>query len=264
MKSFTIFLIALFALFTLPACEDPGGDIFEDEDVEDAGSDEDVPNEQDAYLADDALANDEFLGPLDEFAHCVTDSGAYLYGTSWDLFAENQRLKFNRSVDIIKYINCDLPEGKLLEICIEQGIEYTPTWILNDGEKVTGVHTLEEVAEMTGCELPSWTGEKYEDWAKIRLARNLTESGAVLYGVVNCSYCTLQKDMFGEEAAEYLNYFSCDSADAPWEIFQECLDLGLDAYPTWIFGDNSQHKGAKTLTNLANEISDDDWPSWGG
>ena len=274
MKKLVILLVTLFAVSTLTACDNSDGGVFI---IEDAGPDNDVSDTSDTedaedtdwldpddYLADDPLSNDNYAGPLDEFARCVTDSGAYLYGANWDFRVEQQRLLFNRSVDIIKYVDClGGTDDVILEVCFQEEIEHTPTWVMGDGELILGLQTLEYIAELTDCEFPEDTGKEYETMAKTRLAQQLTENGTVLYGVIDCYYCSIQKGIFDEGISE-LNYHSCNSEELPDELDQECTDLELIGFPTWIFGDDSQFLGVINLTNLANTIDYDLWPNWAG
>ncbi|MFC1639046.1 hypothetical protein ACFL26_02120 [Patescibacteria group bacterium] len=83
------------------------------------------------------------------------------------------------------------------------------------------------------------------------LAICLTESGAVMYGAWWCSACQTQLRMFGPYR-DLLNYVDC-YPDYGWTESQECLDVGIEAYPTWIFGDGSRGGGSEIPPNLAEE-----------
>jgi hypothetical protein len=93
-------------------------------------------------------------GPYDEFAQCITDSGAELYGAYWCGNCQRQKLNFGDSFEYLDYTECDAkdPEGKGQPlVCDEKGIVKYPTWII-DGAKYTGLKSMQELSELTGCE----------------------------------------------------------------------------------------------------------------
>lgn len=92
---------------------------------------------------------------LNEFAQCIKDSGTKFYGAFWCPHCQNQKALFGASVDYLPYVECSTPDGQeVLDVCKEAGIESYPTWVFPNGSKETGEHTLEALAEKTGCELP--------------------------------------------------------------------------------------------------------------
>jgi glutaredoxin len=86
---------------------------------------------------------------LDEFAQCLTDNGAVMYGTYWCTYCKAQKADFGESFEFIDYVECT--EEK--EECIEKEIDGFPTWII-DGENYQGKQPLQKLSELTGCELP--------------------------------------------------------------------------------------------------------------
>ncbi len=92
------------------------------------------------------------LGPeMDRFAQCLNDTGAIEYGAYWCGACEDQKKAFGESFKYINYVEC----SDEAERCRIDGIEYTPTWVFADGEKLIGVQPLSVLAEKTGCELPN-------------------------------------------------------------------------------------------------------------
>lgn len=87
---------------------------------------------------------------LDKFASCLTDSGATLYGLPTCPHCQEQKELFKDSFKYIDYIDCSKQQAK----CSSENIGSVPAWDI-DGERTVGVQTLEELAEKTGCELPS-------------------------------------------------------------------------------------------------------------
>jgi len=95
-------------------------------------------------------------GELDSFAQCLEDQGATFYGAYWCPACNQQKTMFGRSQDLLPYEECSLPNrGGRNELCTGLGIEGYPTWEFPDGERVTGVVSLEELSRKTSCELPS-------------------------------------------------------------------------------------------------------------
>ncbi|MEK9168553.1 MAG: hypothetical protein AAB698_02020 [Patescibacteria group bacterium] len=59
-------------------------------------------------------------------------------------------------------------------------------------------------------------------------AQCLASKNITMYGAKWCSYCQKQKADFGA-SFKYVPYVECP------ENTKQCLDLGIQGYPTWIF-----------------------------
>ena len=81
------------------------------------------------------------------------------------------------------------------------------------------------------------------------LAQCLTEKGAKFYGAFWCPHCQEQKRFFGN-SAEKLPYVECSLPDGKTQT-QECIDKGINQYPTWIFADESRMTGEQQPADLA-------------
>jgi glutaredoxin len=79
---------------------------------------------------------------------------------------------------------------------------------------------------------------KYDSFAQC-----LTEKGAAMYGTEWCSHCKNQKELFGN-SFQYIYYADCDKRK------QECVDAGIEGYPTWIIN-NESYSGEQSLEKLA-------------
>lgn len=99
--------------------------------------------------------------------------------------------------------------------------------------------------------IPSWLlynnpkkPGKYDDFALC-----LEEVGAKFYGAFWCSNCGEQKRLFGK-SQRLLPYIECDErgADAKPQL---CKEMGINAYPTWIFNDTNRLQGVQSLSTLA-------------
>ena len=93
-------------------------------------------------------------GDYDEFAQCLTDNGAKMYGAYWCPHCAEQKKIFGNSWKHVDYVECSLPNrAGTTQICIEENIQSYPTWEFSDGTKVSGFQSLQTLAQKTGCSL---------------------------------------------------------------------------------------------------------------
>ncbi|MFH1978067.1 MAG: hypothetical protein ABIJ92_01970 [Candidatus Aenigmatarchaeota archaeon] len=101
-------------------------------------------------------------GQYDEFAQCLNDNGAVMYGAYWCSNCQRQELMLGPSFEFVNYVECDVNgAGRVQshvvpqpEKCTEDGITGYPTWIFADESRVVGAQTLQVLSQTTGCELP--------------------------------------------------------------------------------------------------------------
>ena len=94
-------------------------------------------------------------GKYDDFAKCLTDKGAIFYGSYWCPHCQSQKQMFGDSVEYVPYVECSLPDkAGQNKMCNDAKIESYPTWEFNDGEKISGLLSLFDLSERTGCTLP--------------------------------------------------------------------------------------------------------------
>lgn len=82
-------------------------------------------------------------GPYDNFAKCLTEKGAVMYGAmDWCKFTQGQKGMFGRSFKYINYKEFqELP-----------GIKKTPTWVIN-GVWYENTQSFDKLSSITGCKL---------------------------------------------------------------------------------------------------------------
>lgn len=101
-------------------------------------------------------------GQYADFAQCITNSGAKMFGAYWCSHCQNQKEKFGEDWQYIEYIECSLPGGNAqTQECIEEGITGYPTWEFGDGSREGGELSFAKLSEKTGCEL--WKNQKYKN-----------------------------------------------------------------------------------------------------
>ena len=84
----------------------------------------------------------------EDFAQCLTDSGAVMYGTDWCHYCQNQKELFGEDFEKINYVNCDYNKAA----CDDAGVSGYPTWVIN-GVTYPGFKQIEKLAELSGCEV---------------------------------------------------------------------------------------------------------------
>lgn len=90
-------------------------------------------------------------------------------------------------------------------------------------------------------------GSEYDSFAQC-----LTEKGTTYYGAYWCPNCQNQNRLFGS-AKEHVNYVECALPGNRSQQSQECQDAGIEAYPTWEFGDGSRVTGMQSLSALSDK-----------
>jgi len=112
-----------------------------------------------------ALANCGPKANLDEFARCLSDTEAEMYGAYTCPACQATKKRFGESFQYIEYIECH-PRGPnpQLERCKQADLEITPVWVIN-GNQYKGYQTMEDLAEISGCPLQGY--QTMEDLAEI-------------------------------------------------------------------------------------------------
>ena len=87
-------------------------------------------------------------GKFNEFAKCLTEKGAVVYGNDFCSYTAKQLNYFGNSQVYLNYTKC-IDHKKL---CDDKGITITPTWEIN-GSYYTQVQTFERLSEITGCKI---------------------------------------------------------------------------------------------------------------
>lgn len=97
-------------------------------------------------------------GKYDDFAKCISNSGAKFYGAFWCSHCNNQKKMFGSSKEYLPYVECSDTDGQSqLQICKDAGIGGYPTWKFADGSQLEGEVPFETLAEKTQCVLPQPT-----------------------------------------------------------------------------------------------------------
>ncbi|MEK6915630.1 MAG: hypothetical protein AABW89_03780 [Nanoarchaeota archaeon] len=94
---------------------------------------------------------------VDNFAKCLTEKGAVMYGAFWCPHCARTKKKFGESFQFINYVECD-PRGENEQslLCLDKKIDSYDTWEFNDDydSRLIGEPSFEALASSTGCVLP--------------------------------------------------------------------------------------------------------------
>ena len=99
------------------------------------------------------------------------------------------------------------------------------------------------MAVLAAVAILAFSPGKYDSFAQCT-----KDSGARMYGSVECPHCKDQKELFGKswQYAGYVECYAGPAGQAP-----ECDAAGIRAYPTWVFADGSRQLGMMTFEELS-------------
>jgi hypothetical protein len=88
----------------------------------------------------------------DDFAKCLRENDAVMYGAESCSHCKEQKNVFGNSFKYINYVEC--PEN--INLCLDRGIRGYPTWIIGTSTKIEGFdeNTMQELSRATSCPLP--------------------------------------------------------------------------------------------------------------
>jgi len=92
------------------------------------------------------------VGSFDNFAKCLTEKGAAMYGASWCSHCKNQKKMFGSSWQYVNYVECASSDGGQTQACKDKGITGYPTWDIS-GEFLSGEISLQVLSDKSGCPL---------------------------------------------------------------------------------------------------------------
>lgn len=92
----------------------------------------------------------------DNFAKCLTENNAIMYGSYQCPHCLDQKKEFGSSFQYINYVECGPLSGPINPVCTKENITGLPTWKFKDDSTIEGykkVETFKQLAEKTGCKL---------------------------------------------------------------------------------------------------------------
>lgn len=83
-----------------------------------------------------------------EFAECLGEKEAVMYGTDWCHYCQDQKEMFGMHFEKLNYIDCDDNKAE----CDAAGVRGYPTWVINE-VNYPGVQKIDKLAELSGCKV---------------------------------------------------------------------------------------------------------------
>ena len=92
---------------------------------------------------------------MDSFAQCLAKQKVTMYGSFLCPHCDDQKKLLGASFKYVPYVECSTPGTRQMTFaCRMAEIHFTPTWIFSDGERQTGLQSLQQLSTKTGCRLP--------------------------------------------------------------------------------------------------------------
>ena len=94
-------------------------------------------------------------GRLDQFAQCLSEKKAVMYGSFLCPHCQDQKDLFGDSWPYVQYVECSTPGSRqMTSACSAAKIQHVPTWVFGNGQRREGLTPLKELSDRTGCKLP--------------------------------------------------------------------------------------------------------------
>ena len=91
---------------------------------------------------------------LVEFAKRLDAAGAIMYGAAWCQHCTDQKELFEDGQEFLPFLEVTNPDRTPNQVGIDAEISSYPTWIFADGTRLTGVQSLEALADAAGISIP--------------------------------------------------------------------------------------------------------------
>ncbi len=99
---------------------------------------------------------------LVQFAKALKDSGARFFGAIWCPFCNEQKALFGDGADYLPFVEVTNPDRSLNSVGQQENIQAFPTWEFQNGSRVTGVKTLQELSNLSGIAIPSSNNPSFQ------------------------------------------------------------------------------------------------------
>ncbi len=100
------------------------------------------------------VAEGEPANDLVAFAKALTDSGTRFFGAAWCPFCTEQKQLFEDGYKFLPFIEVTNADRTPNQIAIDEGITEYPTWEFPDSTRLTGVQSLQTLAQRAGVSIP--------------------------------------------------------------------------------------------------------------
>jgi hypothetical protein len=88
-------------------------------------------------------------GFYDDFAKCLTQKGAVMYGLATCSHCLDQKKMFGSSFQYVTYVECSIDSA----LCQSKGVESVPVWEITGSLITPGAVSLTQLSVLTSCPL---------------------------------------------------------------------------------------------------------------
>ena len=89
---------------------------------------------------------------VEQFASCLAEKGATMYGAWWCPHCKEQKAMFGEAAAAkLAYVECTEDPNR----CLAAKVEYYPTWIFSDGSLISGTQNFATLSNRTSCPVPT-------------------------------------------------------------------------------------------------------------
>ncbi len=122
-------------------------------------------------LGEGELAGEgEPANDLVAFARALADSGTRFFGAAWCPFCTDQKELFQDGYKFLPFVEVTNPDRSPNQIATDEGITQYPTWEFPDGSRLTGLQTLQTLAQRSGVAIPQSSTPSIPDLTNVNVA----------------------------------------------------------------------------------------------
>ncbi len=92
---------------------------------------------------------------LVEFAKALQQAGVRFFGADWCPFCSEQKALFQDGAQFLPFIEMSNPDRTRNATAISENVTTYPTWEFGNGQRVTGVQTLQQLSTLSGVAIPT-------------------------------------------------------------------------------------------------------------
>ena len=92
---------------------------------------------------------------LVEFARALSQAGVRFFGADWCPFCTDQKALFQDGAQFLPFVEISNPDRTRNATGISENITTYPTWEFGNGQRVTGVQTLQQLSTLSGVAIPT-------------------------------------------------------------------------------------------------------------
>ena len=92
---------------------------------------------------------------LVEFAKALQQAGVRFFGADWCPFCTEQKALFQDGAQFLPFVEMSNPDRTRNATAISENVTTYPTWEFGNGQRVTGVQTLQQLSTLSGVAIPT-------------------------------------------------------------------------------------------------------------